>query len=107
MQIVYIFANINYLHYYITKKEGFQVYNDVNEQIKNALLKRATGYEVEEKEIIIDKKNPTCYIFYRTMTFSKGKVCEKGVPWGLPFRIYIRNKRNMHSETLIEKGESI
>lgn len=41
----------------------------------------------------IDKKNPTCYIFYRTMTFSKGKVCEKGVPWGAPFSyLYLEAK---------------
>ena len=71
MQIVYIFANINYLHYYITKKEGFQVYNDVNEQIKNALLKRATGYEVEEKEIIIDKNKKDT---------GKVKVIKKHIP---------------------------
>ena len=81
------------------------MYNDVNEQIKNALLKRATGYEVEEKEIIIDKKNPTCYIFYRTMTFSKGEVCERGVPCGASLSFYFRKrrgKRNTH-----KKGESI
>lgn len=70
-QIVYIFANINYLHYYITKKEVIQVYNDVNEQIKTALLKRATGYEVEEKEIIIDKNKKDT---------GKVKVIKKHIP---------------------------
>ena len=70
-QIVYIFANINYLHYYITKKEIIQVYNDVNEQIKTALLKRATGYEVEEKEIIIDKNKKDT---------GKVKVIKKHIP---------------------------
>lgn len=29
--------------------------NDVQEQIRQALLKCATGYDVEEKEIILDK----------------------------------------------------
>lgn len=29
--------------------------NDVKEEIKQALLKRAMGYDIEEKEIILDK----------------------------------------------------
>ena len=43
-------------------------------------------------EIIIDKKNPTCYIFYRTMTFSKGEVCERGVPCGASLSFYFRKR---------------
>ena len=29
--------------------------NSVNDEIKEALLRRAKGYEVEEKEVILDK----------------------------------------------------
>lgn len=87
-QIVYIFANINYLHYYITKQRCLQVNNNVNEQIQSALLKRATGYEVEEKEIILDKNKKDT---------GKVKVIKKHIP---PDVNAIKTVRNM-----LERGQ--
>ena len=60
--------------------------NNVNEQIQSALLKRATGYEVEEKEIILDKKDT-----------GKVKVIKKHIP---PDVNAIKTVRNM-----LERGQ--
>lgn len=64
------------------------MYNDVNEQIKNALLKRATGYDVEEKEIILDKNKKES---------GKVKVIKKHIP---PDVNAIKVVRNM-----LERGQ--
>lgn len=45
--------------------------NDVQEQIRQALLKRATGYDIEEKEIILDKNKKET---------GKVKVTKKHIP---------------------------
>lgn len=45
--------------------------NDVQNEIKKALLKRATGYDVEEKEIILDKNKKET---------GKVKVTKKHIP---------------------------
>lgn len=45
--------------------------NDVKNEIKQALLKRATGYEIEEKEAVLDKNRKET---------GKIKVIKKHVP---------------------------
>lgn len=45
--------------------------NDVKNEIKEALLKRAKGYEVEEKEIVLDKNKKET---------GKVKVTKKHIP---------------------------
>ena len=62
--------------------------NNVNEQIQSALLKRATGYEVEEKEIILDKNKKDT---------GKVKVIKKHIP---PVVNAIKTVRNM-----LERGQ--
>lgn len=62
--------------------------NNVNEQIQSALLKRATGYEVEEKEIILDKNKKDT---------GKVKVIKKHIP---PDANAIKTVRNM-----LERGQ--
>jgi hypothetical protein len=64
------------------------VNNNVNEQIQSALLKRATGYEVEEKEIILDKNKRDT---------GKVKVIKKHIP---PDVNAIKTVRNM-----LERGQ--
>ncbi len=45
--------------------------NSVNDEIKEALLKRAKGYDVEEKEVILDKNRKET---------GKIKVTKKHIP---------------------------
>lgn len=56
----------------------------VNDEIKNALLKRATGYEVEEKEIILDKTG---------REVKRIKVTKKHIPPDLNAAKYIQEMR--------------
>lgn len=58
------------------------MYNDEKDEMRDLLLKRARGYEVEEKEIILDKNKKDT---------GKVKVTKKHIPPDVNAIMLVRN----------------